>query len=79
MAKYDYSYHGMEDYCYPGTDVLKNKLNIKDDNALTVAERRITSIKLLMLYNQPIQGNFNGQYDKLIKILTKLVSRGNST
>jgi len=56
MAKYDYSYQGTEDYCYPGTDVLKNKLNIKDDDALAVAERRITSIKLLMLYNQPVQG-----------------------
>ena len=39
MEKYDYTYEGSENYCYPGTDVLKNKLGIRDDNALTIAER----------------------------------------
>jgi cell filamentation protein len=59
MEKYDYTYDGSEGYCYPGTDVLKNKLGIIDDNALTIAEREITSIKLLMLYNMPIMETFN--------------------
>ena len=59
MGKYDYIYNGSEGYCYPGTDVLKNKLGIRDDNALTIAEREITSIKLLMLYNMPILKIFN--------------------
>ena len=54
MEKYDYNYLGSEGYCYPGTDVLKNKLGIKDDNSLTIAEREITSLRLLMLYNMPI-------------------------
>ena len=54
MEKYDYNYIGSEGYCYPGTDVLKNKLGIKDDNSLTIAEREITSLKLLVLYNMPI-------------------------
>ena len=66
MEKYDYSYNGTEGYCYPGTDVLKNKLGIKDNNALTIAEREITSIKLLMLYNMPITKIFN--FDTLCKI-----------
>jgi len=57
MEKYDYTYDGSIEYCYPETDVLKNKLGIKDDNALTIAEREITSIKLLMLYNMPIMEN----------------------
>lgn len=33
-------------YCYPGTDVLINKLNIKNQEDLDVAERRITILML---------------------------------
>ena len=28
MGKYDYTYDGSEGCCYPGTDILKNKLGI---------------------------------------------------
>jgi len=66
MEKYDYSYNGSEGYCYPGTDVLKNKLGIKTDEELTIAEREITSLKLLILYNAPIIKQFN--FDTLCKI-----------
>jgi cell filamentation protein len=66
MEKYDYTYDDSEGYCYPGTDILKNKLGIRDDDALTTAEREITSIKLLMLYNMPIMKTFN--FDTLRKI-----------
>ncbi len=59
MKKYNYIYEGSEGYCYPGTDILRNKLNIKDDKALTTAEREITSIKLLMLYNMPLLEKFD--------------------
>ena len=59
MGKYDYTYEDSEGYCYPETDVLKNKLGIKDDNTLTIAEREITSLKLLKLYNMPIMREFN--------------------
>ncbi len=59
MEKYSYTYEGSESYCYPGTNVLKNKLGIRDDNALTIAEREITSLKLLKLYNMPIISEFN--------------------
>jgi cell filamentation protein len=64
MEKYEYN--GSEGYCYPGTDVLKNKLGIRDDDALTIAEREITSLKLLILYNMPITETFN--FDTLCKI-----------
>ena len=47
MEKYDYTYEGSENYCYPETSVLKNKLGIRDDNALIIAEREITSLKIL--------------------------------
>lgn len=59
MGKYDYLYEGSEGYCYPGSGVLKNKLGIKDDAALTIAEREITSLKILKLYNLPIPAKFN--------------------
>jgi cell filamentation protein len=66
MGKYDYTYEGSENYCYPETEVLKNKLGIKDDNALTIAEREITSLKLLKLYNMPLMSEFN--FETLCKI-----------
>jgi cell filamentation protein len=59
LETYGYSYEGSEGYCYPGTSVLRNKLEIKDDEALTTAEREITSLKLLMLYNTPIPKVFD--------------------
>jgi cell filamentation protein len=66
VEKYNYTYEGSESYCYPGTDVLKNKLGIRDDDALTIAEREITSLKLLKLYNIPAFGKFN--FETLCKI-----------
>ena len=54
MGKHEYEYEGTESYCYPGTNVLKNKLGIKNDDDLTIAEREITSLKLLILYKNPI-------------------------
>ena len=54
MEKYDYKYEDTVGYCYPGTNVLKNKLGIKDDVSLTIAEKEITSLKLLILYNMPL-------------------------
>jgi len=61
MKKYDYNYNGSEGYCYPGTDVLINKLGIKDENALTIAEREITSLKLLMFYSNPVKNKLTIQ------------------
>ena len=66
MQKYDYTYEGSEGYFYPGTNVLKNKLGIKNEEALTIAEKEITSIKLLMLYNMPILVKFD--FNNLCKI-----------
>jgi cell filamentation protein len=54
MGKYNYTYQDSEGYCYPGTNVLKNELGIRDDSILNVAEREITSLKLLMVYNMPV-------------------------
>jgi cell filamentation protein len=59
MSEYDYSYHGFENYCYPGTDILINKLNIRDDDHLSIAERDITRLKLLKLFNSPVPKEFD--------------------
>jgi cell filamentation protein len=70
MEKYDYIYEDSENYCYPETDVLKNKLGIRNNNALTIAEREITSLKLLKLYNMPLTGEFNFEtFCKIHKII----------
>ena len=46
-------------YCYPGTDVLMNKLGIRDKNKLQDYERRLTMLRLLELTEKPIHGNFD--------------------
>jgi len=66
MGKYDYTYGGSEGYCYPRTDILINKLGIMDERALTTAEREITSLKLLILFDKPASGEYD--FDVLCKI-----------
>ncbi len=59
MYQFDYSYEQQDEYCYPATKVLKNKLNIMDDSELLIAEREITSLKIAHLTQQPFQGRFD--------------------
>ena len=46
-------------YCYPGTDILVNKLNIQDEKRLLEAETKLVSIRLYQLYAKPIRGKFD--------------------
>lgn len=46
-------------YCYPNSDVLINKLNIRDGRLLERAERKLTTIRLAELYDKPIIGKFD--------------------
>ena len=46
-------------YCYPGTDILRNKLGIKDRKQLQEIERKLTAIRIFDLVRKPIQGKFN--------------------
>ena len=50
--EYEYSYDDTKDakYCYPGTNVLKNKLNIQDLDILYKAERDYSAIRQAELY-----------------------------
>lgn len=43
-------------YCYPDSEVLVNKLNIRDIDRLHDAERRITMLRLDDMLNNPIKG-----------------------
>ncbi len=54
------------EYCYPNSDVLKNKLNIKDRNELFEAEKELTAIRLRELQRNPIKGNFDFRHLKAI-------------
>ena len=46
-------------YCYEGTNVLINKLNIKDNNLLKKAETKIVMTKLFELRKNEHIGNFD--------------------
>lgn len=46
-------------YCYPGTDILKNKADIKTQKELTDYENTSTSQRLTELFKRPIYGKFN--------------------
>lgn len=56
---YSYDYEWDKEYCYPGSNVLRNKLNIRSAQALAVAEREITSVRLAVAKAQPIRGQFD--------------------
>ena len=59
-----YEYERDDYYCYPNSSVLKNKLNIEDEKALSEAEREITAIKTLELIDRPLKGELNFNYIK---------------
>lgn len=44
-------------YCYPASEVLVNKLNIKYKKDLFNAEKELTAIRLRELQEKPIKGN----------------------
>ena len=53
-------------YCYPGSDVLINKLNITDQHDFFEAEKELTYIRLKELQSNPIEGNFDFNHLKEI-------------
>ncbi len=46
-------------YCYPGTNTLVNKLNIKEPVALEKYETSVIGLKLMALSKKGITGNFD--------------------
>ncbi|WP_408956133.1 Fic/DOC family protein [Natroniella sp. ANB-PHB2] len=53
-------------YCYPNTDVLINKLNIKDKELLEEADSLYSAQRLLELQAEPIPGDFDLEHLKKI-------------
>ncbi len=45
-------------YCYKDSDVLKNKLGIRDREKLKRAEEEFTAVKQFVLLQEPIKGRF---------------------
>ena len=59
FSKYDVYTTVQSLYCYPDSDVLKNKLNIRDRDELKRAEEEITALKQYVLMESPIKGRFS--------------------
>lgn len=59
---YEYSYEWDIRYCYENTNVLRNKLNITDSDALRMAEREIAAIRILEAERTPIRGKLDFQH-----------------
>lgn len=53
-------------YCYPDTDVLKNKPGIKDHDQLLKAEIKATLLRMTELQCRPIKGSFDFAHLKQI-------------
>lgn len=53
-------------YCYPDSEVLKNKLNIHNKDELFEAEKKLTFVRLQRLQSEPIKGNFDLSHLKAI-------------
>lgn len=46
-------------YCYPDSDVLINKLGVRDQEVLSSLERRLTMLRIMDLVKTPLGGNFD--------------------
>ena len=77
-------------YCYPDTDILINKLDIRDLDKLHIFERKLTMLRLLELLDKPINGKFDFKhlqaihayifqdvYDWAGKVRTVDIAKGN--
>lgn len=57
---------GDRKYCYPDSDVLINKLDIRDKNELFFAEMKLTSARVQKLELNPLKGDFDFLHLKAI-------------
>lgn len=48
-----------EDYVYPGTQVLKNKADLRDQGELQKFERSVTALRIQELKERPLKGDFS--------------------
>lgn len=46
-------------YCYPESDVLRNRMEIRDKEQLWQLEKQLTMLRILELLDKPVQGRFD--------------------
>lgn len=59
-------YNADDIYCYPNSSVLKNKLDLLEQDQLDAFEADITLARIISIENNPIQGNFDFNHLKRI-------------
>ena len=59
-----YEYERDDFYCYPDSNVLRNKLDIQDEKILDTAEREITGLKAVEFASDPFPEELNFSYIK---------------
>ena len=59
MDKYKYSYEYSSNYCYPGSDVLINKLNIRDEILLNKYKKELFAILQAEITISPMKGDLD--------------------
>ena len=87
MSRYDAD----DTYCYPGTDVLRNKADLTNAEDLDAYEGELSTLRSIEILENPIAGQFDlthlqrihlalfqDVYDWAGKIRTVDISRGNS-
>ena len=55
MSRYDAD----ETYCYPGTDLLRNKAEITDANELDAYEGELSTLRSIEILENPLAGQFD--------------------
>jgi len=58
MSRYDPD----DTYCYPGTNVLRNKFEVRDPQGLDALEADLSAVRLLQLADSPVVGQFDLQH-----------------
>lgn len=64
IDRYAYEYAHDDFYCYPGSNVLKNRLGITQMALFHDAERQITSLRTAQLLQSPPEGKMDFSYLK---------------
>lgn len=62
MSKYDYEFEYDSVYCYPNSDVLRNKMDIRDQDRLSKIERDISFIKSTELMKKTSGVSFTAEH-----------------